>query len=118
MEQPGFRGTGRLQQEQELATPHLWANCRGCETKRQSSGVTESWSFKRLLLRGFLGPEGEDEWAVRAEREAEVLTSHVREGHGGRTRSYSDHKYPKHPTFLLALRPPAQDCAEHGRLCE
>jgi len=83
MEQPGFGGTGLLQQEQELATPHLRFDGSGCETKRQSSGVTEPWSFKRLLLRGFLGPGGEGEWAERAKREAEILTSHVREGHGG-----------------------------------
>ena len=61
MEQPGFRGTGLLQQEQGLATPHLRFNGGGCETKRQSSGVTEPWSFKRLLLRGFFGPGGEGE---------------------------------------------------------
>jgi len=69
-EQSGFKGTGLLQQEQEFTTPHLRVNGRGCEAKRQSSGVTEPWSFKRLLLRGFLGPGRECEWAARAERES------------------------------------------------
>lgn len=86
MEQPGFRGTGLLQQEQALAAPHLRVNGRGCEAKRRSSGVTEPCSFKRLLLRGFLGPGRQGEWTVGLGGGVEILTSHV-EGHGGRMRS-------------------------------
>lgn len=69
MEQPGFGGTGLLQQEQGLTTPHLTVDAKGCEAERQSSGVAESWPFKRLLLRGFLGPSRGGEWASKSERE-------------------------------------------------
>lgn len=68
MEQPSFGGIGRLQQEQGLTTPHLRVDGRGCEAERQFSGVTEPWSFKRLRLRGFLGPSRAGERAAKAER--------------------------------------------------
>ena len=64
MEQPGFGGTGRLQHEHGLTTPHLSVDGRGCEAERQFSGVTEAWSFKRLLLRGCFGPNRACEWAA------------------------------------------------------
>lgn len=49
-----FGGTGLLQQEHGLTTPHRRVSGRGCEGEKQFSGETEPWSFKRLLFRGFL----------------------------------------------------------------
>ena len=88
MEQPGFEGTGRLQQEQGLTTPHFRVSGRSCETERQLSRVTEPWSFKRLLLRGFLRPGRGSERTAKAEGggKVEIFTRRV-EGHGGRTQS-------------------------------
>ena len=118
MEQPGFGGTGRLQQEQGLTTPHLRANGRGCEGERQFSGVTEPWSFRRLLLGGCLGPNRACERTAGIEREGGVFTACVDGHHGqyaGAIITIISAAAGSETSPLAWRRAPTLICAGHGQ---